>query len=293
MAEARRDEKRVLLEVGGNWCGWCREFERFVRADTSLGEALRCAFVVVRVNVSPENSNARFLSAYPDAPGYPYFFVLDDAGSLLACVDTDAFLKGESYDRGKLLAFIRKWEPDRQSPRCSVFGLPFRNGEPRTEHAGNSYSGSILFIRVSMSAASCVRPARRASAAMRWSRKRPSPQASKRGFAESASATARIEASAAARRVAPERDLGVELIDVGLHEEVEVARLELGELRACASSSVRLARAAQVRASSVLPIARSVSPSTTAATACVAGVRVGVCRARETARASSSRPRRR
>jgi thiol:disulfide interchange protein len=110
MAEARHDEKRVLLEVGGNWCGWCRELERFVRADASVGEALRCAFVVVRVNVSPENSNARFLSAYPDAPGYPYFFVLDDAGSLLACVDTDAFLKGESYDRGKLLAFIRKWE---------------------------------------------------------------------------------------------------------------------------------------------------------------------------------------
>ena len=119
ITEARRDEKRVLLEVGGNWCGWCREFERFVRADTALGEALRGTFVVVRVNVSPENSNARFLSAYPDAPGYPYFYVLDDAGSLLACVDTDDFLKGESYDRRKILAFIRQWSPSRPDAKAA------------------------------------------------------------------------------------------------------------------------------------------------------------------------------
>jgi thioredoxin-related protein len=109
MTEAHRDEKRVLLEVGGNWCGWCREFERFVRADAAVTEALRCAFVVVRVNVSPENANARFLSAYPEIPGYPYVFVLDEAGTLLASVDTDDFLKGESYDRRRLLAFVRKW----------------------------------------------------------------------------------------------------------------------------------------------------------------------------------------
>ncbi len=119
MAEARRDEKRVLLEVGGNWCGWCQELERTVRADASIAEALRCAFVVVRVNVSPENSNARFLSAYPEVPGYPYFFVLDEKGSLLARVDTDDFLKGESYDRGRILAFIRKWSPTRPDAKAA------------------------------------------------------------------------------------------------------------------------------------------------------------------------------
>ena len=52
MAEARADGKLVLLEVGGNWCGWCREFDRFVRADPEVEDALRCAFVVVR-NGSP------------------------------------------------------------------------------------------------------------------------------------------------------------------------------------------------------------------------------------------------
>ena len=109
MSEARRDEKRVLLEVGGNWCGWCRELERFVSSDPAVADAIRCAFVVVRVNVSPENPNAGFLAAYPDVPGYPYLFVLDAKGSLLGEIDTDEFLRGESYDRAKVLAFVAKW----------------------------------------------------------------------------------------------------------------------------------------------------------------------------------------
>ena len=107
--EARREEKRVLLQVGGNWCGWCREFDRFVHADAAVAEALRCAFVVVHVNVSPENGNARFLSAYPGVPGYPYLIVLDADGRVLATVDTDDFLNGEAYDRGKFLKFARKF----------------------------------------------------------------------------------------------------------------------------------------------------------------------------------------
>ncbi len=109
MSEARHDDKRVLLEVGGNWCGWCRELERFVSSDPAVADAIRCAFVVVRVNVSPENPNSRFLSAYPEVPGYPYLFVLDAKGSLLAEVDTDDFLRGESYDRAKVLAFVATW----------------------------------------------------------------------------------------------------------------------------------------------------------------------------------------
>jgi len=111
--EARRDGKRILLEVGGNWCGWCQEFERFVHADARVREALECTFVVVRVNVSPENGNERFLSRYPEVPGYPYFFVLDQKGSVLAAVDTDDFLGGEAYRSDKVRAFARRWSsPD-------------------------------------------------------------------------------------------------------------------------------------------------------------------------------------
>ncbi len=74
-----------------------------------MTEALHCAFVVVKVNVSPENPNSRFLSRFPEVPGYPYFFVLDATGSLLLAVDTDDFVSGESYDHALLMAFARRW----------------------------------------------------------------------------------------------------------------------------------------------------------------------------------------
>ena len=109
VAEAKQDQKRILLEVGGNWCGWCREFARFASTDAAVHDALQSAFVVVPVNVSPENPNTRFLSAYPEIPGYPYLFVLDESGTLLASADSDDFLEGETYDPARFLAFLRKW----------------------------------------------------------------------------------------------------------------------------------------------------------------------------------------
>jgi thiol:disulfide interchange protein len=109
ISEATQDGKRILLEVGGNWCGWCRELDSFLRRDAKVTEALHCAFVVVKVNVSPENSNTRFLARFPEVPGYPYFFVLDASGSLLAAVDTDDFVSGESYDHARLMTFARRW----------------------------------------------------------------------------------------------------------------------------------------------------------------------------------------
>ncbi len=115
-AEARADDKRILLEVGGNWCGWCREFERFVRAEPEVRDAFACDFVVLRVNVSPENRNEAFLSRYPEIPGYPYFFVLDRDGKLLRALDADELLRGDAYDRRKVLAFLRASAGPAQEP---------------------------------------------------------------------------------------------------------------------------------------------------------------------------------
>jgi len=109
LREAARDEKRVLLDVGGDWCGWCRELDHFLRTDAAVADAFRCAFVVVKVNVSPANPNSAFLSRFPEIPGYPYLFVLDASGRLLAALDTDDLLRGESYDRRRALTFAKKW----------------------------------------------------------------------------------------------------------------------------------------------------------------------------------------
>ena len=112
VAEAARTGKRVLVDVGGNWCGWCHEMERFVDAHADLRALRDRNFVTVKVNYSPENKNEAVLSRYPKIPGYPHLYVLDQTGALLHSQNTVEIEDGKtSYDLDKFMAFLKKWAP--------------------------------------------------------------------------------------------------------------------------------------------------------------------------------------
>ncbi len=111
VAEAKRSRRRVLLDVGGEWCVWCKKLDQFFDRNEDVAGFLRQNFVVVKVNYSPENKNERVLSRYPAIPGFPHFFVLDDAGRLLRSQGTAELEEGDHHDRGKVLAFLRRWAP--------------------------------------------------------------------------------------------------------------------------------------------------------------------------------------
>lgn len=114
IAEAARTGKRVLVDVGGNWCGWCHEMERFIEAHPELKALRDKNFVTVKVNYSPENQNAALLSKYPAIKGYPHLFVLDKDGSLLHSEDTSLLEDGKSsYVLEKFTAFLSQWAPTR------------------------------------------------------------------------------------------------------------------------------------------------------------------------------------
>jgi thiol:disulfide interchange protein len=114
IAEASRTGRRVLVDVGGNWCGWCHEMERFIEAHQDLKALRDRNFVTVKVNFSPENKNEAVLSKYPKIPGYPHLFVLDKDGSLLHSQDTSRLEDGKSsYVLEKFTAFLNEWAPPR------------------------------------------------------------------------------------------------------------------------------------------------------------------------------------
>ena len=108
---AGKSGQRILLEVGGEWCVWCHVLQDLVTGDKEVGTRLREGFILVKVNWSPENENTRFLSAYPQIPAYPHFFVLDSHGTYLWSQPGADFVKGTGYDRTKFLAFLKKWSP--------------------------------------------------------------------------------------------------------------------------------------------------------------------------------------
>lgn len=109
--ETQRSHKRILLEVGGDWCSWCHTLDRFFEAHPDLLLMREKNFVTVKINFSEENENKEVLSRYDSIPGYPHIFVLDSDGKLLHSQNTSALESGKSYDLERLTVFLANWAP--------------------------------------------------------------------------------------------------------------------------------------------------------------------------------------
>jgi thiol:disulfide interchange protein len=115
--EARRSARRILVDVGGAWCIWCRRLDSLFMRNKILAAELHAGFVVVKVNYSPENKNEAVLSTFPKISGYPHLFVLDEGGRLLHSQDSGELESGEGHDPAKVLAFIQAWRgPGKPTP---------------------------------------------------------------------------------------------------------------------------------------------------------------------------------
>lgn len=114
VAEATRTGKRVLLEVGGDWCIWCHHMDDFFDQHPELLALREQNFVMVKINFSDENKNEAVLSRYPKVAGYPHIFVLDADGKLLHSEDTGQLEQGKSYNLDKFMAFLKEWAPESQ-----------------------------------------------------------------------------------------------------------------------------------------------------------------------------------
>ena len=111
---AAKANKRILLEVGGDWCVYCNIMDETFESHAQLRKVRDANYVTVRINFSKENPNEAFLSQYPKIPDYPHFFVLDSKGALLHSQPTHGFERGKKYSAGKIDDFLKKWA---QPPR--------------------------------------------------------------------------------------------------------------------------------------------------------------------------------
>ena len=109
---AQAEGKRILLEIGGEWCGWCHLLDLFIREHPSIAEKLAEGFLVIKVNYSRENGNEAFLSQYPRIPGYPHLYVLESDGTFLHSQGTLALEEERSYNEEAILDFLRIWAPE-------------------------------------------------------------------------------------------------------------------------------------------------------------------------------------
>lgn len=106
---ATSTNRRILIELGGDWCKWCHKMDMFFDNNPQVKQKLHETFVMLKINVSDENDNAEFLKSFPKPLGYPHMYVSEYNGSVLWSQDTAEFLKDGHYTRESFMAFFDRW----------------------------------------------------------------------------------------------------------------------------------------------------------------------------------------
>ena len=109
VAKAKKEKKRVLVTLGGNWCGWCRALDRTFTQDGKVAAELSKAYVPVKVDVGKMTKNLDLAASWGADPkkGVPLLVVLDGKGKAVKVQETGALEAGKGHDPEKVIAFLK------------------------------------------------------------------------------------------------------------------------------------------------------------------------------------------
>ena len=111
VGRATAEGKRILLQVGGDWCGWCKRLDLFIADHQAIWNQVEADFLIMKVTMDRENPNEAFLSQYPTIPGYPHIYVLESDGTFLYSKNTVELEEGSTYNEEAILTFLDEWKP--------------------------------------------------------------------------------------------------------------------------------------------------------------------------------------
>ena len=114
ISNAKKENKNIILQAGGNWCIWCLRFNDFVQNTPELKTLVDSNYLYYHLNFSPENKNEKVFKKYGnpgDKYGYPVFIVLDKNGDLVHTQDSSVLEEGKGYSLEKVKAFLSQWIP--------------------------------------------------------------------------------------------------------------------------------------------------------------------------------------
>jgi thiol:disulfide interchange protein len=122
IAEAQKTGKRVIIDVGGDWCSWCHAMDQFFKDHPDLLQFREAKFVTVFVYSGPEGKNDGVLSRYSQVLGIPHYFVLDSDGTLLHSQHVAELQTDWAYSPEKMKEFLMKWSRPAAAPEKSDSG---------------------------------------------------------------------------------------------------------------------------------------------------------------------------
>jgi thioredoxin-related protein len=118
--KAKKENKFVLIQGGGNWCSWCVEFARFAKEDAKIDSVIKASFIWYHLNYSKENENkATFAKlGYPQRFGYPVFIILNKKGERIHTQNSEYLENGgKGYNQQKVQNFLEMWSPRVLKPK--------------------------------------------------------------------------------------------------------------------------------------------------------------------------------
>jgi hypothetical protein len=108
---AKAEHKHILVQVGGDWCGWCKRMSRFIETNEQVRAHVSRDYLLMKVTYDEKQPNTAFLSQYPKIKGYPHLFVLSSDGKLLHSQETADLEEGSAYNEQVYVSFLEKWKP--------------------------------------------------------------------------------------------------------------------------------------------------------------------------------------
>lgn len=118
VSKAHDEKKHVFIQIGGNWCGWCKLFHDLVNSDQEINDYLHKNYEVVYLNYSKENKNLDVLATldYPQRFGFPVFVILDENGTRIHTQSSGYLEEGKGHSRTKVLEFLQQWSVGALNP---------------------------------------------------------------------------------------------------------------------------------------------------------------------------------
>lgn len=112
LVKAVRENKRILLDFGGNWCIDCHFLENAFRLPR-IAPLLKANFVLVHVDVGRFDKNLELARRYHVdlEKGVPSLAVLSARGAVLYA--TGDFERARVLSEEDVIAFLEKWKPPR------------------------------------------------------------------------------------------------------------------------------------------------------------------------------------
>jgi thioredoxin 1 len=110
---AAAENRRVLLDFGGNWCTDCHVLDIYMH-DAANRPILDSSFVVVHINIGEkEDRNLDLATRYeiPLKKGVPALAILDRDGKLLYSQKAGEFEAMRHMESSSVTEFLTRWKP--------------------------------------------------------------------------------------------------------------------------------------------------------------------------------------